>query len=59
VKTFAKSLYGFYKNGTRNESADVSFFFWRSCFFSFFSGKLREIWASLGEIWAKMVLEVL
>jgi len=27
-------------------------------FVSFFSGKLGEMWASLGEIWAKMVLEV-
>jgi len=60
VKTFAKSLYvlWFYKNGARNQRADVSFF-WRSSFFSCFSGKLGEIWASLGEIWAKMVLEVL
>jgi len=33
--------------------------FWRSFFFSYFSGRLWEIWASLGEIWAKMVLEVL
>ena len=41
----------------RNQSADV--FFWRSCFFSSFLGKLREIWVSLREIWAKMVLEVL
>ena len=28
-------------------------------FIWFFSGKLGELWASLGEIWAKMVLEVL
>jgi len=46
------------QNGARNESADVSFC-WRSCFVQFFSSKLEEIWASLGKIWAKMVLEVL
>jgi len=28
-------------------------------FFSFFSGKLGEIWDSLGKIWAKMVPDVL
>jgi len=51
VKTFAKLLYvlSFYKNGTQNQSAD--FFYWRSCFVYFFSGKL-------GKSWAKMVLEV-
>jgi len=37
----------------------VQTFYWRSCFFSTFSCKLGEIWASLEEIWAKMVLEVL
>jgi len=35
----------------------VQTLFWRSCFF-FFSGKLGEIWASLREIWAIMLLEV-
>jgi len=30
-------------------------FFWRLCLFS---GKLGEDWASLGEIWAKMMLDV-
>ena len=43
----------------RPKSKCRRFFFWRSCFFSSFSDKLREIWASLREIWAEMVLEVL
>jgi len=40
------------KNGTKNERADA--FYCRSCVL----GKLGEFWASLGDIWAKMVLEV-
>jgi len=40
VKTFAKSLYGFYKNGTRNESADVSFFL-EVMFLQFFLGQVK------------------
>jgi len=42
----------FTKNGTQNESADA--FYCRSCVL----GKLGEFWESLGEIWAKMVLDV-
>ena len=53
VKTFAKLLYvlWFYKNGTHNQDAHV-FVFLEVMF-------LWEIWASLVELWAKMVLEVL
>jgi len=43
----------------RPKSKCRRFFFWMSYFLSSFSGKLGEIWASLGEIWTKMVLEVL
>jgi len=43
----------------RSKSKYRRFFFWRLFFFSYFSGKLGEIWGSLEEIWAKMVLEVL
>jgi len=35
------------------------FFFLEVIFLQFFFGQVREIWASLGEIWAKMVVEVL
>ena len=46
MKTFAKSLYvlWFYKNGIRNQSADVFFIFLEVMFFS---GKLGEIWAKM------------
>jgi len=43
----------------RSKSKYRRFFFWEVMFLQFFSGKLGEIWASLEEIWAKMVLEVL
>jgi len=33
-------------------------FFFRSCFSIVLFGKLGELWAILGEIWAKMMLEV-
>jgi len=42
-----------------NIKVQTLIFLWRSCFYLVLFGQVRGIWASLEEIWANMLLEVL